>query len=161
MCVCVCLCVCVCVCVCCWKLRVSPTRFEKDIKDKLQVWNKLPLICVLCFCVSQGRGRDCSGDEAVAEGTERGTQLLSAGHVSAAAPEIHCLGEVHHESGKHKPQGLNILLCIYNICCSSYAYMPVCVCSTVRCAERVIMKTCFCCVMAVIRGVTPIATNPR
>lgn len=58
------------------------------------------LKCVLCFCVLQGRGRDRSRDEAVAEGAERGTQLLSAGHVSAAAAEIHRLGEVHHESGK-------------------------------------------------------------
>lgn len=48
------------------------------------------------------------------------------------------------------------LLCIYSI-----SYMSVCVFSTVRCAERGIMKTCCCCVMAVIRGVTPIATNPR
>ncbi len=77
--------------------------------------------------MSQGRGRDCSGDEAVAEGTERGTQLLSAGHVSAAAPEIHCLGEVHHESGKHKSQGLNILLCIYNIFLQ-FIYLYACLC---------------------------------
>lgn len=34
------------------------------------------------------------------EGSERGEELVAAGHVSATAAEVHRLGEIHHESGE-------------------------------------------------------------
>lgn len=45
------------------------------------------------------------------EGPERSAQRCPAGHVHPATAEVHCLGEIHNESGKKiKQQPVSILV---------------------------------------------------